>query len=207
MVEILLPIPVDAILYFVKLLVIILLISGVVGLITIIAINLRVVSYAAGRIYNTVEDVPTGYETAIVLGARVDGDGEPSNTLYDRTLTGVELYKAGKVPKLLLSGGGLEPEAMKAQALSMGVPADALIIDDLGLRTFESCRRARDVFAIDRAVIVTQDYHLPRSLYLCQNLRIDAVGVNAKRRDYRGERYAWVREYLSRMKAFKDINL
>ena len=190
-----------------KTLIIILLIIAAVTLIAAVAINLWVMSFAEGKIYQDVESVPVEPErTAIVLGARIDADGTPSNTLHDRTLVGVELYKAGRTAKLLLSGGGGEPASMKALAISLGVPENDLIIDEFGLRTYESCKRLRDTYGITRAIIVTQDYHLPRSLYLCQNLGIDATAINAKRREYLGERYAHARELISRLLAFRDIN-
>lgn len=189
-----------------KILLFIVLITTVVAVAGVVGINIRVGSYATGKIYNDIESLPAGQRVAIVLGARVTPEGEPSNTIYDRTLVGAEVYRAGKAQKVLLSGGGLEPEVMKRLALEFGVPAGDIIIDDLGLRTFESCLRAKNNFNITEAVIVTQDYHLPRSLYLCQNLGIDSIAINAKRRDYKGERWFHAREYISRLLAFRDIN-
>ncbi|MEP6946584.1 MAG: ElyC/SanA/YdcF family protein [Acidobacteriota bacterium] len=186
---------------------IIVIVIGFAVLLAVIIINRRVTSYSAGKIYNSVESVPADGRVAIVLGARVGADGAPSNTIYDRVLTGVELYKAGKTSKLLLSGGGLEPAVMKKIAIELGVPESDIIIDDLGLRTYDSCLRAKQIFNIDRAMIVSQDYHLARSLYLCQNMGIDAIAVNAKRRDYDAETYTWLREYLARTLAWYDINL
>lgn len=189
-----------------KFVIIILLVIVVVAVAGVVGINIRVGSYAEGKIYNDIESLPAGQRVAIVLGARVTPEGEPSNTIYDRTLVGAEIYKAGKAQKVLLSGGGLEPEVMKRLALEFGVPAGDIIIDELGLRTYESCLRAKNNFNITEAVIVTQDYHLPRSLYLCQNLGINAIAIDAKRRDYLGERWFWVREYLSRVKAWYDVH-
>lgn len=188
-----------------KLALLILFLLSFIALVAVVAINLRVSSFSKGRLFN-VENVAGDYPVAIVLGARVDKDEGPSNTLYDRVVTGVELYKSGKTAKLLLSGGNDEPEAMRKLSLELGVPESDLIIDALGTRTYESCIRAKQVFGVEKAIVVTQDYHLGRSLYLCENLGIDAVGVDAKRREYLGERYAWVREYLSRIKAWYDIN-
>ena len=189
-----------------KALVIFLIGLSVSAFLAILVVNLRVSTYARGRIYSNVESVPAEDRAAIVLGARVDNDGTPSNTIYDRVQTGVELYKAGKTRKLLLSGGNLEPAVMKKLALDQGVAESDIVLDDQGLRTYDSCIRAKQVFDIERAIVVTQDYHLPRSLYLCQNLGIDAVGVDAKRRDYDGEKFLWVREYFSRVLAWYDIN-
>lgn len=183
----------------------ILLILGLLGLLAIYLINLRVASYLNNRI-QTITDLATENRVAIVLGARVGEDGEPSNTLYDRTVTAVEAYKASKVSKLLLSGGNDEPEVMKKLALELGVPEADIVTDALGLRTYDSCFRAKYVFNVKRAVLFTQDYHQARTLYLCHNMGIDAIGVDTKRRDYLGERYFWVREYLSRVMAWFEIN-
>ena len=189
-----------------KRLFIVLIILGVLAVVAIVAINMRVGSYSAGRIYDDVESVSAGNGIAIILGARVEGDGTASNTLYDRVVTGVDLYKAGKTPTLFMSGGNREPAVMKKLAVELGVPEADIFTDELGTRTYESCSRAKQVFEIDRAIVVTQDYHLPRSLYLCRSFGVDSIGVNAKRRDYLGERYAWLREYLSRVRAWYDIN-
>ncbi|HUR97868.1 MAG TPA: ElyC/SanA/YdcF family protein [Pyrinomonadaceae bacterium] len=179
---------------------------GLLTLGAIIAISLQIASYSTNRIYNNIESVPAEDRIAIVLGARIENDGSPSNTLYDRVLTGVELYKAGKTGKLLLSGGNNEPAVMKKVAVELGVPETDIVVDDLGTRTYESCIRAKQVFGIEKTIIVTQDYHLPRSLYLCQSMGVDSIGVDAKRREYLGERWFWVREYISRVLAWFDIN-
>ena len=189
-----------------KRLLIILLILGILAIVAVLVINLRIRSYSTRRIYNDVASVPADDRIAIVLGARVEDNGDPSNTLYDRVLTGVELYQAGKTRRLLLSGGNAEPDAMKKLAMGLGVPEADLVIDYLGTRTYESCVRAKEVFGIEKAIVVTQDYHQPRSLYLCQSSGIDAIGVDAKRREYLGERWLWVREYISRVKAWYDVN-
>jgi SanA protein len=190
-----------------KTVLLILIILGLIGILAILFINLRIGSYAKNRIF-TAENLPAEEppRIAIVLGARVGDDGVASNTLHDRTVTGVELYKAGKVNKLLMSGGNDEPEVMKKLAVELGVPEPDIVTDALGLRTYDSCFRAKRVFEVNSAIVVTQDYHLPRALYLCDNMGIDAIGVDAKRRDYLGERYLWVREYLSRVMAWSEIN-
>lgn len=176
------------------------------ALAAVVVINLHVLSYSENRIYRTIDAAPSDYPVGIVLGARVGNNGEPSNTLYDRTLTGAKMYKAGKVKKLLMSGGGDEPEAMRKLAVELGVAESDITLDNLGLRTYETCIRARQVFEVEKAIVVTQDYHLARTIYLCRNMGVDAVGLDAKRREYDGERWLWVREYLSRVAAWYDIN-
>ncbi len=122
---------------------------------------------------------------AIVFGAA-------SVILTDRVATGVELYKAGKVRKLLLTGdnsrnGYNEPAAMRAQALQLGVPAKDIACDYAGFRTYDSLYRARDIFGVRSAILVTQGYHLPRALFLGRKLGMDVVGVDAAKRAYGGQ--------------------
>jgi SanA protein len=122
---------------------------------------------------------------AIVFGAA-------SIILTDRVATGAALYKAGKVRKLLLTGdnsrnGYNEPEAMREQALQMGVPARDIVCDYAGFRTYDSLYRARDIFGVHSAILVTQRYHLPRALFIGSQLGMDVVGVDAAKRVYGGQ--------------------
>jgi SanA protein len=126
---------------------------------------------------------------AIVFGARVYGEDRLSAMLRDRMDTAIALYFAGKVDKLLLSGGQNgddydEPAAMVAHARARGVPAEAIQADYGGRRTYDSCYRAANIFQVKEAVLVTQVFHLPRALLLCDNLGINVVGVKADRRIY-----------------------
>jgi SanA protein len=175
------------------------------ALIAIYSINVRVASYSDNRI-QTITDLSTENRVGIVFGARVGEDGLASDTLYDRTATAVEAYRANKVNRLLLSGGNAEPEVMKKLSVDLGVPESDIVIDSSGLRTYDSCFRAKYVFGVDRAVLFTQDYHQARAIYLCSNMGIDSVGVDTKRREYLGERYLWLREYFSRIGAWLDVN-
>jgi SanA protein len=141
------------------------------------------------RIYRTAADSPAA-PVAIVFGAGLNRNGTPMPVLADRVATAVELYKAGKVGKLLLSGDNRfpeynEPEAMRQYAVSLGVPEADLVLDYAGRRTYDSCYRARFIFDVKKAVLVSQEFHLPRAVYLCGRLGIESVGVAADRRDYR----------------------
>ncbi len=150
----------------------------------------------APRIYERPEEVPA-QPVALILGAGLRADGSPTAVLADRVRAGVELYRLGKVKALLLSGDGRsspyynEPEAMRRLALRLGVPEQALRVDPEGLRTLESCRRAREVFGFTRAVVVTQRFHLDRALWLCDAAGIDAVGLAADRSPYGPRRIWW----------------
>jgi SanA protein len=126
---------------------------------------------------------------AIVFGARVYGSGRLSSMLRDRVDTAIDLYKRGKVQKLLVSGDNQfadynEPAAMMAYAIAQGVPEADIQPDYGGRRTYDTCYRAKAIFQVDSAILVTQEFHLPRALFLCDQLGIDAVGVAADRRSY-----------------------
>jgi SanA protein len=159
----------------------------------------------------TIEDVP-GQRVAIVFGAGITGDGRPMPALADRVWTAAELYKAGKVQKLLMSGDNRypthnEPEAMRQYALAQGVPDADIVLDYAGRRTYDTCYRAGYIFGVQDAVLVTQHFHLDRSLYICDKLGIDAVGVAADRRQYYSIRFWWWRELAAVTAAWFDLNL
>jgi SanA protein len=166
------------------------------------------------RVYTRAEDVPADEapRVAIVLGAGLARGGGPSPVLYDRVATAADLYHAGRARKLLLSGDNRyveynEPEVMRATARSLGVPDGDIVLDYAGRRTYDSCYRARDIFAVGRAVVVTQAFHIDRALYLCDAMGIDAIGVEADRRSYAGERWWALREIPATAAAWLDVNL
>jgi SanA protein len=130
-----------------------------------------------------VSSAPAG-QVAIVFGARVFPDGRLSAMLRDRVETAVRLYEAGKVEKILFSGDNRfedynEPGAMIAYAAARGVPLEAMQPDYAGRRTYDTCYRARDVFQVKTAVLITQDIHLPRALFVCDSLGLEVTGVSA----------------------------
>jgi SanA protein len=143
--------------------------------------------YARSRLFDS-RDVPE-LPVAVVFGAGLWRDGSPSPVLRDRIATAVDLYFTGKVQKLLMSGDNRfvdynEPGAMQAFALELGVPEEDIVLDFAGRRTYDTCYRARDIFGLESAILVTQRFHLPRALYTCNALGISAVGVPADRRSY-----------------------
>lgn len=181
------------------------------GLFAIFLINLQVSSYSKDKIYKSVEAVPNENRIAIVLGAKVWDGGVPSFVLEDRIITAVELYKAGKVKKLLMSGDNPskeydEPTAMKNYAIKLGVPENDIVLDFAGRRTYDTCYRAKEIFEIKKAIMVSQEFHLPRSIYLCQNIGVDAVGIIANRRPYEGEDYWTFREFFGVASAWFEMN-
>jgi SanA protein len=128
---------------------------------------------------------------AIVFGAGVWPDGALSLILRERMDAAIELYEAGQVQRLLLSGDNRvetynEPASMLDYALSAGVPRDAIVLDYAGRRTYDTCYRARDIFGVSTVTLITQQYHLPRALTTCRGLGIDAIGYRANRYNHRG---------------------
>jgi SanA protein len=122
---------------------------------------------------------------ALVFGAGLASRTEPSKMLADRVNTAVELYRSGKVQRLLLSGDNSErhhdeTKAMRQHAQSRGLPAESLLRDFGGVSTYDSCYRAKAVFGVQRAILVTQAFHLPRALFIANSLGLEAYGVPAK---------------------------
>ena len=154
------------------------------------------------------ENVMEGeYDCILVLGAGVWSGGRPSHMLADRMDVAIGAYEAGGAPKLLMSGDHGRKEydevnVMKDYAINAGVPSEDVFMDHAGFSTYESIYRARDVFLAKRVLIVTQGYHLYRALYVARSLGLDAEGVAADLRTYKGQSYYSLREVLARCKDF-----
>ena len=149
----------------------------------------------------------TDIDCILVLGCYVHDSGRPSDMLADRLRRGIELYQSGAAPKLLMSGDHgqkdyNEVKAMKLEAMEEGIPSEDIFMDHAGFSTYESIFRARDVFDADRIIIVTQEYHLYRALYVANALGLEAYGVAADYHTYVGQVNREVREILARSKDF-----
>jgi len=185
---------------------------AVLGILLLAGSRLVTGIYARSRIYSA-SAVPA-HRVAIVFGAGLWRDGNPTPVLVDRVTTAVNLYFAGKVEKLLFSGDNRfidynEPEAMRQLAISMGVPSDAIVRDYAGRRTYDTCYRARVIFAVDEAILVTQSFHMPRALYTCSHLGIKSIGVVSDNRIYRKSSVLYwnMRELPATLAAFWDLHL
>lgn len=183
---------------------------GLLGLFGLFLPRFIFLLYAKSRTFS-VETVPAR-RVAVVFGAGLWRDGTPTPVLRDRVQTAANLYFAGKVEKLLMSGDNRfveynEPEAMRQYALTLGVPDEDIVLDYAGQRTYDTCYRARDIFGVHSAILVTQAFHLPRALYLCNMLGVDGVGVPADIQYYRKiSRAFWnLRETLATLDAINDI--
>ena len=183
-------------------------ILAVTGVSSILGLNAYVKSVGGGNILRpedakTLEDV----DCILVLGCLVKDDGVPSDMLADRLKRGIELYEQGAAPKILMSGDHGradydEVNAMKRVAVDAGVPSSDVFMDHAGFSTYESVYRAKEVFGADKIIIVTQEYHLYRALFIAERLGVEAYGVNADLRTYRGQTARDVREILARCKDF-----
>jgi SanA protein len=185
---------------------------GLLGFLIIAFTRILFLGKATSQTFSK-ENVPAR-QVAIVFGAEVKKDGTPSVVLRDRVETAVALYKSGKVEKLLMSGDNRfvdynEPEAMRRYAIALGMPDADIVLDYAGRRTYDTCYRAKEIFGVNAAVLVTQGFHLPRALFLCNAFGISAVGVEAKNYYYfKRLRLFWnMRELLATVQSVWDVYL
>lgn len=187
-----------------------LLLAAAAGVLLLALARWGVEQYAQKRRFS-LESVPPS-SVAIVFGAGLSRDGTPSPILRDRIETAAKLLAAGKVQKILMSGDNRfidynEPGAMQTYALRLGVPPDVIVLDFAGRRTYDTCYRARSIFGVQKAILVTQDYHLPRALVTCNILGVQASGVPADIRHYRfsSRAYWYLREVPATAVALWDV--
>lgn len=159
----------------------------ITAVLLLVVIRVLFLILANPRIFDLIQ-APSA-DTAIIFGAGLRRDGTPTSVLRDRVKAGVDLYNAGKVKRLLLSGAGQhetynEPKAMAAYAQELGIPSSALIEDEGGQSTYDSCVRAKLIHKLDNVLLVTQSFHLPRALFICSQLGINSNGVSADLRNY-----------------------
>ena len=180
-----------------------------VTVLSIFVVNLIV----KGSVRENISDSPDALaldghvDCVVILGAGLKSNGEPSDMLEDRIKTGVEVFNQIDADFILMSGDCSgehydEVSAMKKYALSLGVDEDKILLDGQGFSTFESISRVKEEYGFDRVVIITQKYHLYRALYIAEQYEIEAVGVSADLRGYRGQIYRDLREVFARVKDF-----
>ncbi len=193
----------------------------VAGAWLLLLVNIGLAAATSAERFDDVASV-TPHTVGLIFGAGLV-NGKPSPALAERVQGGVALYRAGKVQHLLMSGDNSasdydEVTAMRDYAISLGVPAAAITRDYAGLSTYETCFRAREIFGVADAVVVTQDYHLPRAVYTCRSLEIDAVGLAIPDWQHHPERSATrytasqqisytLREWLATGKAFAQLHI
>jgi SanA protein len=187
-------------------------IGGALALVLVVAAANLYVLWSGGDSTSEVADVPKT-EVAIVPGALVEPDGDLSAMLAARVEQASQLWHAGKVEKILVSGDhGTwkydEPDTMRKALLRDGVAPEDVFEDHAGFDTWATMVRARRIFGVDEAVVITQGFHMPRALYLADEAGIDATGLTADLQHwgYQGRKSS-VREVLSRVKAVADVTL
>lgn len=146
------------------------------------------------------------FDCIIVLGAGVWGD-KPSPMLEDRLKEAISLYKNDVASKIIMSGdhgtkGYDEVNIMKQYAIDAGVPSEDIFMDHAGFSSYDTIYRAKEIFEAKKVIVVTQKYHIYRTLYIANKLGIEAYGVNSDPREYRGQTYREIREILARNKDF-----
>ncbi len=188
-------------------------ILGISGIVILALARLITAIHSKGRIYDDVQDIPNE-RAAIVFGAGLYRDGSPTPVLRDRVEAACDLYFQGKIEKILMSGDNRfenydEPTAMLDYAVELGVPAEDIVRDYAGRRTYDTCYRANAIFGLDKAILVTQEFHLPRALYICDQLGVESTGLNADLRYYlKRSRFFWnTRESLATLTAFWDVHV
>ena len=192
----------------IKLTITVVLCLAVIGVVSLFIINGYVKS-ASGERLLTVDDAAKleDIDCIIVLGCQVKSDGSLSHMLRDRLIRALELYNSGAAPKLLMSGDHGQTEynevgAMKNYATENDVPSSDVFMDHAGFSTYETIYRAKEVFEAKKVIIVTQEYHLYRALYIAQRLGLDAYGASSDLNVYVGQTIRDIREVLARNKDF-----
>jgi vancomycin permeability regulator SanA len=157
----------------------------------------------------TVADAPAE-PVAVVFGAGLNPDGTPSPYLAGRLNTALELYRLGKVKAFLVTGDNDrvsydEPDAMRTYLLQHGVPSDRVVRDYAGFHTWDSCARARRIFGVRSALLVSQEFHIRRAVALCRSAGIDAHGVGDQEAHNATWYYGGVRELPAAAEALFDV--
>jgi len=162
-------------------------------------------------LYRNMESIPHT-STVIVLGASVHSDGKLSPILKDRVDTAFLLFESGKIDNFLLSGDHTtddydEVNSMKNYLLGRGVPQDKILLDHAGLDTYDSMYRSKALFNMKNAIVVTQSFHLPRSLFIAKHLGLNYKGFAAKPVEYKATHQIIFREKLANIKAIWEVML
>ena len=189
-------------------------IGVVVSLVVLVVVsaNVWIWGASAGRIEELgAPDDTAAAPVAIVLGAAVYPSGEPSPWLRYRLDTAARLYRSGRVEAILVSGDNgrenyNEPVAMRRYLVAAGIPAEAIALDYAGFDTYDTCVRARRIFGVTQAIIVTQDFHEPRAVSVCRAAGVEVRGVaDTLARNNRGTWVrSWLRERAAAVKAAQD---
>lgn len=187
-------------------------VGAILLVIVTIAINVHVHRYSRDYILTNNAKSPFGNSSevsvALVLGASVRSDGTLSPVLEDRAKSAIELYKTGKVEKLVVSGDNgqasyNEVVPMREYLMARGIPAENIFVDFAGFNTYDSMYRADYIFGAKNVIVVTQSFHLPRAIYTARHLGLNAYGMPADKREYYVKND--LREVLATVKTFFEV--
>jgi len=182
---------------------------AVCGLIVFGVVNFYVAQKAGGLIFDEMDQAPS-VQTALVLGAKVYAGGRMSDMFHDRVETARLLYQGGKVKKILVSGDHGQTDydevnAAKKYLLENGVAEQDIFLDHAGFDTYDSLYRARDIFGVGSVIAVTQNFHLPRTVYIGRSLGLEVYGFSADLQPYRNMFKNQSREKLAVIKAWLNV--
>ena len=181
----------------------------ILGILTL-AINVYMINYSKEYIVTEEDLEEKTFDCIIVLGASVKSNGTPSSMLEDRLNEAIVLYNMGVSSRLLMSGDHTtddydEVNTMKNYAISKNIPSENIYLDHSGYNTYDSMYRLKNTFEINKTVVVTQDYHLYRAIYLAREMGIEAYGVASNPREYQDQFKRDIREILARVKDFFKV--
>lgn len=182
-----------------------------IGVPVVFILGTNLVIYAESRpyLYNDAENVPSA-QAALIPGAPVFPDGTPAPVFADRVDAAIELYRAGKAPKILVSGdngslGHNEVDPVRDYLLAADIPDEDIFLDHAGFDTYSTMYRARDIFGVSSVIIASQSFHLPRAIFIARRLGIEAYGVNTDVGRILPSNY--IREVFANEKAILDLTL
>ncbi len=178
-------------------------------MVVVFLLNLQTEKQGISYIYKDINKIPK-VETVMILGASVRQNKIMSNMLKDRANTAIEIYTTNKAEAILISRDGKEKnynevEVVKNYLLEQGIPKEKILLDYFGFDTYDSLYRARDVFGIKNIIISTQDFHLPRAIFIAQSLGLQAYGITADKQKYKNMELNIGRELLATVKAYFDV--
>ncbi|MDD5739047.1 MAG: ElyC/SanA/YdcF family protein [Candidatus Pacebacteria bacterium] len=181
----------------------------ILTIIVVFLLNMQTEKQGLAYIYQNIDKIPKA-QTVMVLGASVRPDKTMSDMLKDRADTAIDLYKASKVENILVSGDGKsknynEVEVVNSYLLEQGIPKEKILLDYYGLDTYDSLYRAKNVFNIKSLIISTQNFHLPRAIFIAQSLELTAYGITADKHNYKNMELNIGRELLATIKAYFDV--
>jgi vancomycin permeability regulator SanA len=197
-------------LYKFNILIKITLIGILIFIIILFIVNYLVGNYGKKYIINL--DTDKKADAIIILGAYVYSDGTLSSVVKDRVDVGIEAYEKGLAPKILISGDHGQTDYDEVNTIrkyieSKGIEKEDIFMDHAGFSTYESLYRAKEIFEVENAIIVTQEYHLVRALYIGNKMGVKAYGITSDLRNYRGMSYYKLRDVFSRFKAFVYVKI